>query len=265
MNNFYSTPADRQVWRKRKSFCPLNFQLRVHRCAYKFYAMDSHFEMALAGLKERLLTMANHAEFAVTRAMQALLQRDQDLALEVKRDDRIIDRFEIEIDDLGIQQLTKAPLATDLRLVTVSIKIAHNLERIGDEASKIAKRAAELSREPPIKIQLDITPIATIAIDMLKASLDAFGHSDPAVARAVLPRDKEVDMLNLQAHRVLAQYMVENPDMIKRCLKWMVISKSLERIADHATNIAEDVVYLYAAQDIRHTGAKSGRVPDGEF
>jgi phosphate transport system protein len=220
--------------------------------------------MELESLKERLLTMANHAEMAVSQALRALLNRDQALALEVKENDRVIDRFEVEIDDLGIQQLIKAPLATDLRLVTVAIKIAHNLERIGDEASKIAKRAAELSSEPPIKVQLDITPMASLAVDMLKASLDAFGHRDPVAARAILPRDKEVDMLNLQVHRILAQYMVENPDMITRSLKWMVVSKSLERIADHATNIAEDVVYLYAAQDIRHTGAKNGNVSMAE-
>jgi phosphate transport system protein len=223
--------------------------------------MESHFEMQLGELKQRLLTMANHSEMAVSRALQALLQRDQDLAQQVKENDRTIDRFEIEIDDLVIQQLTKAPLATDLRLVTAAIKIAHNLERIGDEATKIAKRAADLCREPPIKIQLDIPPMAELTLSMLKSALDAFGHGAPDVARAILPRDKEVDLLNLQIHRILAEYMVGHPDTIKRCLHWMVVSKSLERIADHATNIAEDVVYLYTAEEIRHTGAKSGKPP----
>jgi phosphate transport system protein len=222
--------------------------------------MDSHFELQLNELKQRLLTMANHAEMAVSRAMQALLQRDGALALQVKQGDRVIDQFEVEIDDLVIQQLTKAPLATDLRLVTAAIKIAHNLERVGDEASKIAKRAADLCREPPIKIQVDVPGLAALTLDLLKAALDALGHSDPAAARAVIPRDKEVDLLNLQIHRTLAEYMVGHPDTIKRCLHWMVVAKSLERIADHATNIAEDVVYLYTAEEIRHTGAKSGNV-----
>jgi len=217
--------------------------------------VETHLEIELDTLKQRLLIMANHAEKAVNLALQALLQRDNSLAVQVKRDDRIIDRFEIEIDDLGIQQLTKAPLAVDLRLVTATLKIAHNLERIGDEASKIAKRAADLCAEPPVKITLDIPTMARLTIDMLKASLDAFCNRDPSAARAIIPRDKEVDLLNMQIHRILAQFMVENPETIQRCLHWMVVSKSLERIADHATNIAEDVVYLCEAEDIRHPKA----------
>lgn len=221
--------------------------------------MDNRLDIQLDALKERLLIMANHAETAVSRALEALLQRDDSLAVQVKEGDQIIDRYEIEIDDMGIQQLTKAPLAADLRLVTVAIKIAHNLERIGDEATKIAKRASDLSQEPPVNVQLDIPSMARLALDMLKSSLDSFCHGDPVAARAVLPRDKEVDLFNMQVHRILSQFMVEHPETIKRCLHWMVVSKSLERIADHATNIAEDVVYLYSAQDIRHTGAKSGK------
>lgn len=222
--------------------------------------MDSHFKTELDALKQQLLTMAHHAETAVSRAMQAVLKRDDALALQVKQDDRVIDRFEVEIDDLAIQQLTKAPLASDLRLITTATKIAHDLERIGDEAAKIAKRAIALCPEPPVHIPLDISTMAGHALDMLRVALDALGHGDPALARAVLPRDRQVDVFNLQIHRTLAQYMAEHPDTIQRCLHWMVVSKSLERIADHATNIAEDVVYLYSAQDIRHTGAKSGKI-----
>ena len=143
--------------------------------------MDSHFKTELDLLKQRLLTMAYHAETAVTRSMQAVLKRDDALALQVKQADRVIDHFEVEIDDLAIQQLTKAPLATDLRLVTVAIKIAHNLERIGDEAAKIAKRAAALSHEPPVPVHLDISTMAGVALEMLKTALDAFGHADPAL------------------------------------------------------------------------------------
>lgn len=98
-----------------------------------------------------------------------------------------------------------------------------------------------------------------VTLDMLKASLDAFSHRDPVTARAVIPRDKEVDALNKKIHQILVQHMVEYPDTIKRCLHWMVVSKSIERIADHATNIAEEVVYLYEGRDIRHTGIKSGK------
>ncbi len=219
--------------------------------------MDNHFEIGLDELRQKLLTMASHAETAVNRAVQSLVQRDVGLAQRVKEDDRVIDQFEVEIDEFAIQLLTKAPLATNLRLVTVAMKISQNLERIGDEASKIAKRARDLSQEPPIKLNLDLPRIAALALEMLKTSLDAFVNKDSAAARAVIPRDKEVDALNKQIHNTLAQHMMEDPSTIGRCLHWMVASKSLERIADHATNVAEDVVYLCEAQDIRHTGVKS--------
>ena len=217
--------------------------------------------MELDVLKQKLLTMASHAETAVNEALQALTQRDRDLALRVKDNDRVIDQFEVEIDEMVIQLLTKAPLATNLRLVTVAMKISQNLERVGDEATKIAKRARDLSQEPPVKINLDLPRLARMALDMLKAALDTFVNRDSAAARAIIPRDKEVDALNKQIHTALAQHMVESPDTIARCLHWMVASKSLERIADHATNVAEDVVYLCEAQDIRHTGMKYQGAP----
>jgi phosphate transport system protein len=218
--------------------------------------MDNHYEMGFDALRQKLLTMAGHAETNVNQALQALIQRDYQLALRVKDNDRILDELEVEIDDLVIQMLTKAPLARNLRLVTVAMKIAQNLERIGDEASKIAKRAGELAQEPPLKINVDLGRLAGLALEMLKVALDAFVHRDSAAARAVIPRDREVDALNKEIHRVLVQHMVEDPQGIARCLNFMVVSKSLERIADHATNVAEDVVYLCEAQDIRHTGAK---------
>jgi phosphate transport system protein len=223
--------------------------------------METHFDMELDGLKQKLLLMASHAETAVNQAVQALVQRDHDLALRVKENDRIIDQFEVEIDDMVIQILTKAPLATNLRLVTVAMKISQNLERVGDEATKVAKRARDLSREAPVKINLDLPHMAGMALDMLKASLDAFVNRDSAAARAIIPRDKEVDVLNKQLHEILAQHMVANPETIGRCLNWMVATKSLERIADHAKNIAEEVVYLQEAQDIRHPGIKSQGTP----
>ena len=218
--------------------------------------MENHFEIGIENLRQKLLVMASHTEASVNQAVLALMQRNHDLALRVKADDEIIDRCEVEIDELAIQLLTKAPLATNLRLVMVAMKISQDLERIGDEATKIAKRARDLSQEPPVKIQLDLPRMATRALAMLKAALDAFVHHDPGAARSVIPQDKEVDALNKQIHAALVQYMVETPDAISRCLHWMVAAKSLERIADHATNIAEDVVYLWEAQDIRHTGLK---------
>ena len=217
-----------------------------------------HFDMELDELKQKLLTMASHAETAINEAIRALVNRDYDLALRVKDNDRILNQFEIEIDDLAINLLAKAPLASDLRFVTVAMKICQNLERIGDEATKIAKRARDLSQEPPVKIAVDLPHMAKLALDMLKAALDSFVNRDPVTARALIPRDKEVDNINKQITNQLAQHMMENPDTIKRCLNLITISRSLERIADHATNVAEEVVYLYEAQDIRHTGTKSG-------
>lgn len=217
--------------------------------------------MGLDELRQKLLTMASHAETAVNRAVQALMQRDHDLAVKVRADDDILDNFEIEIDEMAIQLLTKAPLATNLRLVTVAMKICQNLERVGDEATKIAKRARDLAQEPPVKITLDLPRMAALALAMVKEALDAFVNRDAAAARAIIPRDKEVDALNKHIHNLLAQHMMDNPETIARCLHWIVATKSLERIADHAKNIAEEVVYLCEAQDIRHAGIKSQGAP----
>jgi len=215
-------------------------------------AIDNHFEMGLEELRQKLLLMASRAEAAVNDSVQALMQRNHDLAVKVREDDDIIDQYEIDIDEMAIQLLTKAPLATNLRLVTVAMKVSQNLERIGDEATKIAKRARDLSQEAPVKITLDLPRLARMALAMVKDALDAFVQRDSAAARAIVPRDKEVDALNREMHSALAQHMMENPDTIARCLHWIVAAKSLERIADHAKNIAEEVVYLCEAQDIRH-------------
>lgn len=219
--------------------------------------MQTHFEKELSGLKEKLLTMASHAEAAVKNAIEAYLNRDYDLAQRVRDDDAILDRFEIEIDEMAIQLLAKAPLASDLRLIAAAMKISQNLERVGDEAAKISNRARDLSQEPPLKFGADIPKMADLALAMLKGALDAFVNHDPAAARAIIPKDKDVDALNKQIHRELAEHMTKSPDNIPRCLNLMVIAKRLERIADHATNIAEEVVYLCEAQDIRHTAALS--------
>ncbi len=215
--------------------------------------MERHFDHDLSELKQRLLTMASQAETAVNRAIEALTTRNYDLAIQVKQNDEILDRGEVEIDELAIRLLAKAPLATDLRLVTVAMKISQNLERVGDEAAKIAKRARDLSQEPPVKINVDLPRMAGLALVMLKGALDAFVNRDSAAARALIPQDNEVDALNKQINRELTQFMMSDRDSIPRCLNLMIATRSLERIADHATNIAEEVVYLCEAADIRHT------------
>jgi phosphate transport system protein len=214
--------------------------------------MDNHFDIGLEELRQKLLLMASRAESAVNESVQALMQRNHMLAMKVRADDDIIDEFELEIDEMAILLLTKAPLASNLRLVTVAMKVSQNLERIGDEATKIAKRALDLAEEPPIKLALDLPRLAGMALAMVKESLDSFVERDSTAARALIPRDKEVDAVNREMHGALAQYMMEHPEAIARCLHWIVAAKSLERIADHAKNIAEEVVYLCEAQDIRH-------------
>ena len=215
--------------------------------------MERHFDHDLAELKERLLTMASHAEKAVNDAVRALVNRDLELALEVRAKDEILDHFEMEIDEAAITLLARAPLASDLRFVTVAMKISQNLERAGDEATKIAKRARDLAKEPPLKLNLPLAQMSTLALGLLKSALDAFVNRDSTAARALIPRDKEVNALHKNIQQQLIAHMKENPDYIARCLHFLVAAKSLERIADHATNIAEEVVYLCEAADIRHT------------
>ena len=189
--------------------------------------MENHFEMGLDALRQKILLMASRAETAVNQSVQALVQRDYDLAVQVRKDDEIIDRFEIEIDEMAIVLLTKAPLASNLRLITVAMKVSQNLERIGDVATKIAKRARDLAQEPPVKINFDVNRMASLSLGMVKDALDAFVQRDSAAARALIPRDKEVDALNKEIHQQLAQHMTENPDTIGRCLHWIVAAKSL--------------------------------------
>src|SRR5687768_3174297 len=224
--------------------------------------MQRHFDQELATLKEMVLTMASHAATAVTNGIKALLERDDDLARQVKVDDSILDTFEKDIDEMAISLLAlQAPLASDLRLITVAMKISHDLERVGDEATTISRRALELNQEPQLKPYIDIPRMAEMGLQMLREAIDAFVNRDPARARAIIPRDKEVDALNKQLHRELVSFVIENPSTITRSLNLMVISKSLERIADHATNVAEEVVYLYEGRDIRHN--KAAAVTEG--
>ena len=215
--------------------------------------MTTHFTQELEALKGKLRTMGGLAAIAVNDSIKALVARDDALARRVEADDTQLDRLEIEVDEMAVTLLAKAPLATDLRLVIVAMKASHDLERVGDEATAISRRALELNQEPPLKPYVDIPRMAAMALEMLRESLAAFMQSLPAQARAVIPRDHEVDALYRQLERELVSFILENPANTTRCLNLMGIAKRLERIADHATNIAEEVVYLYEAVDIRHT------------
>ncbi len=215
--------------------------------------MITHHDQELSKLKDKLLTMASLTEAAITQSIKALVDRDNDIARQVKIQDDQIDQLEVEMDEMAIALLSKAPLARDLRFIIVAMKISHDLERVGDEASAIAKRAVKLSHEPQLKPYVDIPRMATIALEMLRDVLEAFiDRQSTEKARSVLARDAEVNAMHKQLQRELVSYMLESPPNITRCLHLMQVAKRIERIADHATNIAEEVVYLHEGQDIRH-------------
>ncbi len=215
--------------------------------------MTNHHEQELAALKDKLLTMASIAERSVKLAIESLIERDDNKARKVMADDSLLDDLEMEIDEMSISLLAKAPLATDLRLITMAMKFSRDLERVGDETTTICRRVIELSEEPQLKPYVDIPKMAGIALEMLGDAMNAFVQRDPEKARLIVPRDKEVDLMHKQLQRELSSYMIEKPGTISRCLHLMTISKCLERIADHAENIAEEVVFLYEGKDIRHT------------
>jgi phosphate transport system protein len=210
-----------------------------------------------AALKDRLLTMSSLSMTAIRKAVRALLERDDDLAREVAHEDAQIDDLEKELDELCITLLSRAPLASDLRMIAVAMKITHDLERAGDEATVIARRAVKLNTEPQLKDYIDLPRMAQMALDMLKDSLDAFVDRDAAKARGIPPRDSEVDALNGQIQRELASFMAEKAANITRALHLIEITKRIERIADHATNIAEEVTFLLEGRDVRHSAKRA--------
>jgi len=216
--------------------------------------MKRFFDSELETFRTHLLFMGEKAMEQVRQALKALVEGNISLADQVIAADDEIDRLEVRIDDEAIRYMNlRAPIATELRLVIVGMKASHDLERVGDEATSIAKRAVKLAAEPPLKPYVDIPRMADIALEMLRDALACFLHGDEAKAMAVVRRDSEVDSINKQLYRELTSYMIERPQSISRALELMFISKSIERIADHATNIAEEMVFLAHAKDIRHS------------
>jgi len=213
----------------------------------------THHEQELADLKDRLLMMAGHVEAAVNNAIKALLTRDDALARKIKADDQVIDALEIEIDDVCLKQLARAPLASDLRFITVAMKISRDLERIADEATTISRRVIRLNTETQLIPYGTVSQMARLALAMLKEALNAFVSRDATRARQVIPQDKKVDAIHKDLQNELAGYMMADPKSIIRALNLMTISKAIERIADHAKNIAEEVVFICEGRDIRHT------------
>jgi phosphate transport system protein len=215
--------------------------------------MERHFDDELEDLKGKLVLMAAQAEESVTKALEAVLARNPALAREVEARDDLVDRLEKEVDEIVIRLLTKAPLATDLRLMTSALKVSGDLERVGDLATTMSRQAVELAREAPLEPHPDIPRMASLALGMLREAMSHLAGRDAEKAREVVLRDKEVDAMNKRVHRDLANIMAQNPSLVGACLNLMVAAKSLERVADHATNIAEEVVFLHEARDIRHS------------
>jgi phosphate transport system protein len=212
-----------------------------------------HFEEDLQALKNRLLNMGALVEERVHQAIQALMERRPEETDRIINGDQDVNDLQIEIDDRCLKLLAlQQPMASDLRLITAAMKINSDLERIGDQAVNIAENAARVLAHPPLRPLLDLPRMAEMAERMTRDSLDAFVRRDPDLASNILARDDEVDQLKDQIFRVLLTYMMADPATIERALGLILISRNIERIADHATNIAEDVIFLVEAKDVRH-------------
>ena len=215
--------------------------------------MTKYFDEELDLLKQALLRMAGKAEAMIHKSVQSLVQRDMELASEIPDTEDEVNRLQLEIDDRAFKLLAlRQPMAHDLRLIIAAMKISVDLERIADQAVNILENTKVLLQFPLLKPLIDIPKMADIATEMLRDSLDAFVDGDAAKARIVVTRDDEVDALKNQVFRELLTYMISDPRTIQVALQLILVARHLERIADHATNIAEDVVYLVEAKDIRH-------------
>jgi len=220
---------------------------------------DRRYEEELKALHHRILEMGGLVEKQIVNAIDALVRRDSQLAREIIDRDHVVNRMDVEIDDLCIRLLAlHQPAARDLRLITTALKITTDLERIGDLAENLCERAVELNEEPQLKPFIDIPRMADIAQRMLRESLDAFVREDTELALHVCAEDDAIDDLNNQLFRELLSFMAENPQTVTRATRLLFISKYLERIADHATNIAEMVIFMVKGTSIRHLD----RIPD---
>jgi phosphate transport system protein len=219
-----------------------------------------HFEEELAQLKTRLLEMGGLAEEEVRLAVKALVDGDQTLVDRVLAGDDPLNALHIEIDDRAFTLLAlHQPMAIDLRAIVAAVKINTDLERVGDLAVNIAEAARRYATHPPVKRLIDIPRMATIAQAMLRDALDAFVRRDTTLAQRVLDEDDKLDALKTQIFRELLTYMLQDPHTIAPALDLILVSRHLERIGDHATNIAEDVIFIVSARDVRHHATDAGR------
>jgi phosphate transport system protein len=216
--------------------------------------MQRHFHEELEALKQTLLAMGGLVEDQIRRVMRSLVERDDALAQEVIERDQQVNAYDVEVDETCVSLLAlHQPAAGDLRFLTTAMKIVTDLERMGDQAVNIAQRVLELNREPQLKPYIDLPRMAEKAQLMVKQSLDAFVARDTELARRVCGEDAEVDALKEQIFRELLTFMMEDARTIPRAIRLIIISRFLERVADHATNVAEMVIYLVDAKMVRHT------------
>ena len=217
--------------------------------------MKKHYSEQLAGLREQVLRMGGLVEQMARRVIQALVERNVGILPEVRAMESRVNQLHIEIDEACIELIAlRQPAAVDLRFIAAAMKINTDMERIGDQAINIVERAEVLLTVPPLKPLIDIPRMADIAQEMLKASLDAFVNGDDALALETIRRDDEVDQLKDQVFRELLTYMMADPSTIPRAMELILVSRHLERIGDHATNICEDVIFMVKGKDVRHQG-----------
>ena len=217
------------------------------------FDVHRHFHDELSHVKVRLLTMSGEAEAALGLSVEALLERDPDKAHRVIVGDRVIDSMEVEIEEMCINLLAlQQPMARDLRMLTSALKIANDLERVGDHAVNIAQSAERLSHARPIAPEPEIIEMARLARRMLSDALEAFIRGDAAAGREICMRDDKVDALHSSVFRILLTHMMEDPHMIGAGMELFLVSRNLERVADLATNIGEDVVFLVEGKSIKH-------------
>ncbi|ACH38877.1 phosphate transport system regulatory protein PhoU [Citrifermentans bemidjiense Bem] len=215
--------------------------------------VSSQFDSNLASIRLKLLEMGGKVELMISKSMKSIVERDSELAEQIVAMDAEVNRLEVEIDEKCLHLLAlRQPAARDLRFVTLALKTVVDLERIGDECVNIARRAMELNREPQLKPYIDLPRMAEAAANAVQAALDAFVRQDVQAALAVCRADTPIDELHGQLQRELITFMMEDPTVIQRALSITCISKFLERIADHATNIAEMVVFMVDGVNVRH-------------
>ncbi len=215
--------------------------------------MERQFDQELNALKENLLKMASLAEEAIAKSIKALVERDSNLAQKIIDQDSKINFLEIEINNQCLKLLAlKQPMAVDLRFITSAMKIVSHLERIADQAVNISQRTLELLKQPLLKPLIDIPRMAELAQEMVRTSIDSLVNKDSLMAKKIGGRDNFVDDLNDQIFRELLTYMIEDPRTIKRAIELILVGRHLERIADLATNISEEVVFILNGKNIKH-------------